>query len=112
MNQNCKNIKIGSDGLVIHPFGNGAERIFNNKDINANIFGLNFNIHTKNHFIKAVQEGIACAFKYGLEIMEDINVKPNVIRVSNANLFLSEIFCETFANICNTKSSNVFTCCQ
>ena len=103
MNQNCKNIKIGSDGLVIHPFGNGAERIFNNKDINANIFGLNFNIHTKNHFIKAVQEGIACAFKYGLEIMEHINVKPNVIRVSNANLFLSEIFCDTFANICNTK---------
>ena len=103
MNENSQKINIGSDGLVIHPFGNGAERIFLNADVGSNIYGLNFNIHNQNHFMRAVQEGIACAFKYGLEIMEDIQVKPNVIRVSNANLFLSPIFCESIANICNTK---------
>ena len=72
MNELANGIDVGSNGVMCHPFGNGAERVLKNKDINAHFSGINFNTHNKNHLIRAAQEGIAFSFRYGFDIMKSI----------------------------------------
>lgn len=90
---------IGAKGLTILPFGNGAERILQNREINCSIKGLNFNIHQQGEFVRAAQEGIAFSFHYGMDIMKVIGVQLKVIRAGNDNLFLSPLFREALATI-------------
>ncbi len=99
MNQKASEIAIGSDGVTILPFGNGSERVLRNKNIGAQISGLSFNSHTDAHLFRAAQEGIVFSFKYGMEIMEGIGIKAQVIRAGKANMFLSPIFRETLAGV-------------
>jgi xylulokinase len=98
MNEMAATIAAGSDGLSILPFGNGAERIFNNKIIGAQMLGLDLNKHTAAHIYKAAQEGIAFAFRYGLDIMRENKLQPSVIKAGQANLFLSPVFTHAFVN--------------
>jgi xylulokinase len=98
MNEMAATIAAGSDGLSILPFGNGAERIFNNKIIGAQMLGLDLNKHTAAHIYKAAQEGIAFAFRYGLDIMRENKLEPSVIKAGQANLFLSPVFTHAFVN--------------
>ncbi len=98
MNEMAATIAAGSDGLTILPFGNGAERIFNNKIIGAQILGLDLNKHTAAHIYRAAQEGIAFAFRYGLDIMRENKLEPSVIKAGQANLFLSPVFTHAFVN--------------
>jgi xylulokinase len=60
---------------------------------------LNFNVHSKPHVLRAVQEGVAFSFKYGIEIMQSIGIQPSVMRAGEANMFLSPVFCKTVASI-------------
>ena len=99
MNRKAAEIAIGSEGLSILPFGNGAERVLGNKNIGAQISGLGFNIHTDAHLFRAAQEGIVFSFKYGMEIMEQIGINAKVIRAGKANMFLSPVFRETLAGV-------------
>jgi xylulokinase len=99
MNQLAAQVPIGSENLVVLPFGNGAERLLQNRNINANIDGLNFNIHGQGHLIRAAQEGIAFAIFYGMEIMQNMGINLSVIKTSKGNLFLSPIFRETLAAV-------------
>lgn len=89
---------IGAAGLSILPFGNGAERVLQNKEIGCSVFGLNFNIHTQAHIARAAQEGIAFSFKYGMDIMQQVGINTQVIRAGKANMFLSPVFGQTLAN--------------
>lgn len=98
INDAAATVKAGSEGLVILPFGNGAERMLNNRTVDAHIHHINFNIHTANHIYRAAQEGIACAFRYGLDIMRSNGIHPTVIRAGSANMFLSPLFAESFVN--------------
>ena len=102
MNLKAEKINIGSDGLRIFPFGNGTERMLNNSNQGAQVLGLDFNLHTRDHVMRAVQEGIANAFRYGIDLLNDLDLQPKVIRAGNTNLFLSPLFCEVFTNVCNT----------
>jgi xylulokinase len=99
LNNKAAEAPAGSEGLRILPFGNGAERMLNNKQIGAHFHNINLNIHTQAHVIRAVQEGIAFAFRYGLDIMRENGMDPTVIRAGKNNLFLSPLFTETFVNI-------------
>ena len=99
MNNLAATIPIGSQGLNILPFGNGAERVLNNKNIGSMLSGINFNIHQKGHLLRAAQEGIVFSFNYGMEIMESIGINASVIRAGKANMFLSPIFRDTLAGI-------------
>jgi len=99
MNHKASKIAIGSEGLSILPFGNGAERVLGNKNIGASISGLSFNIHTEDHLFRSAQEGIVFSFKYGMEIMEQIGIKASVIRAGKTNMFLSPVFRETLAGV-------------
>lgn len=99
MNELASTIPIGSDGVTIHPFGNGAERMLNNKTLGTQLSHLNLNNHTKAHLCRAALEGIAFAFVYGIEIMKSDNLQANVIRAGNDNLFRSAIFSDTIATL-------------
>lgn len=98
MNQLAQEAPIGADGLQIFPFGNGAERILENRDIKAFIHNISFNKHQLSHFLRAAQEGVVFSLNYGLNIMKQMGVKCETIKVSEGNLFLSPIFREAFAN--------------
>jgi len=90
---------IGSDGLLMLPFGNGAERMLGNKDVGATVKNINFNIHNSAHLVRAAQEGVAFAMHYGMEILKEIGINPTVIRAGWANMFLSKVFRETLTEI-------------
>lgn len=101
-NELAATIPIGSDGLSVIPFGNGAERMLQNKQTESSIHGLNFNIHNNAHIIRAAQEGIVFSFKYGMDIMNAMGIDIGVIRAGNANMFLSPIFRNTLAGVTGT----------
>jgi xylulokinase len=103
MNNLASQVPVGSQGLSVLPFGNGAERVLENQNINAQINGLNFNIHGQRHLFRAAQEGIAFAIYYGMEVMKEMGVNLSVIRAAEANLFLSPIFRETLATISGSE---------
>ncbi len=103
VNELCEGVPVGSDGVVMLPFGNGAERMLENRYTGALVAGLDLNRHTNANMLRAAQEGIAFAFKYGIEIMKEVGLAPSVIRAGKANLFLSPIFRETLATLCDAK---------
>jgi xylulokinase len=99
MNRKAATVAIGSEGLNILPFGNGSERVLQNKNIGAQISGLGFNTHTDAHLFRAAQEGIVFSFQYGMEIMKEIGIHARMIRAGKANMFLSPVFRETLAGV-------------
>ena len=101
MNELAKKIEPGSNRLMMIPFGNGAERMLENRQLKSHIHNVDFNIHTAAHLYRAAQEGIAFAFRYGLDIMRENGMNPSVIRVGKANMFLSDVFTEAFVNATN-----------
>ncbi|HOO98856.1 MAG TPA: FGGY family carbohydrate kinase [Bacteroidales bacterium] len=103
MNRMAAGINPGSDGLTIVPFGNGAERILENRNPGAGIQGLNFNTHSSAHLFRAAQEGIVFSIKYGLDIMKESGMIPSVIRAGSANMFLSPVFREALSCITGTR---------
>ena len=98
LNHMAKDVPIGSDGLMVFPFGNGAERMLDNKNLNGHISNINFNIHYNDHMVRATLEGIAFALIYGIEILKNDGVVIDKIKVGNDNLFLSDEFSKTIAN--------------
>jgi xylulokinase len=98
INKIASTAPIGSDGLQCYPFGNGAERVLENKDPGAMVKNLHFNRHDKSHLARAAQEGIAFALFYGIEIMVAMGLKISTVRAGNANMFLSQLFSEAFSN--------------
>ena len=102
MNEAAREILPGSNGLFILPFGNGAERMFNNKTIGAHVQNIDLNNHAASHIFRAAQEGIAFSFRYGLDIMRENGLTPTVIRAGKANLFLSDVFVNAFVNATHT----------
>lgn len=101
MNELASLSPIGSKGLSIIPFGNGAERVLENKEVNCSIQGINFNIHTKGDVLRAAQEGIVFSYEYGMDIMRNMGMDIQVIRAGDANMFLSSIFRQTLSSVSN-----------
>ncbi len=99
MDELANTAPVGCAGLSILPYGNGAERTLENKNIGASFIGLNFNIHDKSHILRAAQEGIVFALRYGLDIMEQMGINAEKIRAGKANMFLSPLFAESFATV-------------
>jgi xylulokinase len=99
MNNLASEIPVGSDGVCLIPFGNGAERMLNNQEIGTRIVNLNLNNHHKGHMCRAALEGIAFSFFYGMEILKSDGIQASVIRAGNDNLFRSEIFANTVATL-------------
>ncbi|NWF88587.1 MAG: carbohydrate kinase [Ignavibacteriaceae bacterium] len=101
LNEMGEQVEIGCRGLMCFPFGNGAERVLKNAELQAALMGINFNIHDQRHLIRAVQEGIVFAFRYGLDVMKSIGMEFSIVKVGNTNLFQSKLFKDAFVNTCN-----------
>jgi xylulokinase len=99
MNDLAAEVPVGSDGVCVLPFGNGAERMLNNLDIGTRIVNLNLNNHNKAHLCRAALEGIAFSFVYGMDILRSDGSQINVIRAGNDNLFRSKIFSNTVSTL-------------
>ena len=99
MNQLAAEAPIGAEGVSILPFGNGVERMLQNREMGCSIHGINFNRHGKAHLLRAAQEGIVFSFKYGIEIMEQMGIPVQKIRAGRANMFLSPLFRDTLAGV-------------
>ena len=99
MNEIASKVAIGSDGVSIIPFGNGAERVLRNQEVGCSIHGVNFIKHDKSHLIRAAQEGIVFSFCYGMEIMQQLGMNITKIHAGRANMFLSNIFRNTLSSV-------------
>ena len=98
MNQLAASTEIGSKGLLCIPFGNGAERIFQNRQIGASFEHLDFNRHNRSEMIRSAQEGIAFSMAYGIEMLADAGIQPARLKAGYANMYLSEVFSQTIVN--------------
>jgi xylulokinase len=103
LNRVASGAPLGADGLRVLPFGNGAERTLVNANPGASFHGLDFNRHGIPHLLRAAQEGIVYALRYGLEIMEGIGLQTRTVRAGRANMFLSPLFREAFATVTGTR---------
>ncbi len=99
MNELASTVPVGSDGVSVMPFGNGAERMLENRQAGCSVHGVNFNVHGKAHLLRAAQEGIVFSFKYGIGIMEQMGMNVSKIHAGHANMFLSPIFRQTLAGV-------------
>ena len=99
MNDLAEQAPIGSDGVCIMPFGTGAERVLQNKELGCSIHGLNFNKHSRAHLVRAAQEGIVFSFCYGMEVMQQMGMDIRKIHAGRANMFLSPLFRNTLAGV-------------
>lgn len=99
MNDLAATVPIGSDGVTVIPFGNGAERVLENQETGCSISGINFNKHNRAHLVRAAQEGIVFSFCYGMEVMREMGMKINKIHAGRANMFLSPLFRDTLAGV-------------
>jgi len=98
MNELAAQAPIGADGVTISPFGNGAERVLENREVGCQIKGINFNKHNRAHIVRAAQEGIVFSFCYGMEIMQQMGMEIKKIHAGRANMFLSPLFRDTLAS--------------
>ncbi len=98
MNDLAAQAPVGSDGVTIIPFGNGAERVLENREVGCSIHGLNFNKHDRSHIVRAAQEGIVFSFCYGMEVMRGMGMDIQKIHAGKANMYLSPLFRQTLAN--------------
>lgn len=103
MNELAATAAPGCDGLVVLPFGNGAERVLVNKNVGARMIGIDLVRHSKADIIRAVHEGIAFSFRYGIDLMKDLGLQPNVIRAGKANMFLNSVFRKSLATLCDAR---------
>lgn len=99
MNALAAQAPIGSGGVCILPFGNGAERMLENRETGCSVHGVNFNVHGREHLLRAAQEGIVFSFRYGIDIMKQMGMRVEKIHAGMANLFLSPLFREALAGV-------------
>lgn len=103
MNKLAAQSPIGARGVSIVPFGNGAERVLENKNVNCSMHGINFNIHDKKDIIRAAQEGIVFSYEYGMEIMREMGMNIHTVKAGFTNMFLSPVFSQTLASVSNVN---------
>ena len=99
MNDLAATVPVGSEGVSVIPFGNGAERVLQNQEVNCSVHGVNFNKHNRAHIVRAAQEGIVFSFCYGMEIMRQMGMDIQKIHAGKANMFLSPLFRDTLASV-------------
>lgn len=102
LNALAQAVPVGSEGLLFHPFGNGAERIFQNKNLGAQLCNLDFNRHGLGHMVRAAQEGIVFSLNQGFDVLKSLGGSCDVVRAGKGNMFLSDVFAQTFANTTQT----------
>jgi len=99
MERMASSVPVGSERVCILPFGNGTERLFQNRNLGSHITNLELNRHSRAHLYRATLEGVAFSFVYGMEVLKEMGLSLDVIKVSNDNMFRSSIFSTTIATL-------------
>lgn len=99
LNDIAASVPLGSGGVSVLPFGNGAERMLGNREVGCTVAGLDFNHHSWKNLVRAAQEGIVFSFRYGMGIMQDMGMDLGTIHAGHANMFLSPVFREALAGV-------------
>lgn len=99
LNELAESAPIGSGGVVALPYGNGAERTLENKNIFASFSGIDFNRTGAPEIVRAAHEAIAFSLCYAAELSNQTSHQLSLIRAANTNMFQSSIFRETFATV-------------
>jgi xylulokinase len=102
INDLAAKVSVGSDGVAVIPFDNGSDRILKNKEVGNHFWGLDINRYWRSRVLLAAQEGVAFSFKYGVDIMKEIQMNIQAIRAGHANMFLSPVFRQILANTSGT----------
>ena len=71
MNDMAENVDVVQD-LFVFPYGNGPERMFDNKNIGSSFINIDLNKHSIEHLVRSSIEGIVFSMIYGLEILKMI----------------------------------------
>jgi len=103
MERMAATVPIGSGGVCLLPFGNGAERMFKHKHIGSHILNLELNRHARADIYRASLEGVAFSFVYGMNILKEVGLAVDVIRVGNDDMFRSEIFATTISTLMGSR---------
>lgn len=98
LNSLADKVAVGSEGLIFHPFGNGAERIYQNRNLGAQLRNLDFNRHGLGHMVRAAQEGIVFSLNQGFNVLKELGGSCEIVRAAKGNMFLSDVFTRAFAN--------------
>ncbi len=79
MEEEAKNVPIGSDGVVFHPYLQGEGSPYDDPELRGDFVGLTLH-HRRGHLIKAVLEGVAFSLLDSVEYIrkKGINIKPPV----------------------------------
>lgn len=101
--QMASTVPVGSEGICLLPFGNGSERIFNDRNLDAHITNVAFNRHTRAHLYRASLEGIAFSFIYGINLLKSMDIKVDILKVGNDNMFQSKIFSNTISTLLGSQ---------
>ncbi|MBL7790935.1 MAG: carbohydrate kinase [Saprospiraceae bacterium] len=109
MERMVSTVPVGSEGLCMLPYGNGAERMLDNRNPNAHVFNIQFNRHTRGHLYRAALEGVAFSFAYGINILKEMGLNADLIRVGNDNMFQSKTFSTTLATMLGSQIEVVET---
>jgi xylulokinase len=99
INEHVAAVPAGADGVMFHPFGNGAERMLDNRQPGAGWSGIHFNRHGQGHLARAVMEGIVFAFVHGMRHVDPSLPALPVIRAPHAGLFRSELFASMLSTL-------------
>lgn len=80
IDRKASEIPVGSEGLIFLPYLTGERTPHQDPDAKGVFFGLNLR-HTKMHFIRSVMEGVGFALKDSLELMKDLNINIEEVRL-------------------------------
>lgn len=81
INSEAGDVPPGSEGLIYLPYLNGERTPHKNANARGTFFGFS-GTHDKRHFARSVLEGVTFGLRDSLELIKDMGVEPEQIRVT------------------------------
>jgi xylulokinase len=97
----AENIKAGSNGLVFLPYLSGERTPYADPDARGVFFGISY-IHTQDHFVRSILEGVAFSQLDCLSLMKDLGISSKKIVLFGGGA-KSKIWRQIIADVFDTK---------
>lgn len=106
--EHAKNVKLGSEGLLLIPTFNGSTAPFINLNAKGILFGLSLH-HQKNHILRSFLEGISFEICWMLDSLIKLGIPINEIRLvggGSKNPFWNQIHADILNQPIYTLKNN------
>jgi len=80
MDEMAANVPVASEGLVFHPYLIGEGSPYWDPYLKGSFFGVTLR-HRREHFYRAVLEGVAFSLRDGFSVFEDLRLSPSEVRL-------------------------------